>query len=109
MKVLNGQMKEEAVEFKEEAKKEDSLEPILPAQEEKFSSSSRTTRSRSNSISSKEPLYCTCKRVSFGQMIACDYKDCAIEWFHYPCVGLKTQPKGKWYCSKECQAKKSRK
>ena len=51
---------------------------------------------------SSEPLYCTCKRVSFGQMIACDGKDCPVEWFHIGCVGLKSLPKGKWYC-RECQ------
>lgn len=48
-----------------------------------------------------EPRYCTCQQVSFGEMIACDNKDCPIEWFHFPCVDLKTKPKGKWYCP-EC-------
>jgi inhibitor of growth protein 4 len=24
---------------------------------------------------------------------------CKIEWFHFGCVGLKEQPKGKWYCN----------
>lgn len=48
-----------------------------------------------------EPKYCTCQQVSFGEMIACDNKDCPIEWFHFPCVDLKLKPKGKWYCP-EC-------
>lgn len=48
-----------------------------------------------------EPKYCTCQQVSFGEMIACDNKDCPIEWFHFPCVNLKSKPKGKWYCP-EC-------
>lgn len=48
-----------------------------------------------------EPKYCTCHQVSFGEMIACDNKDCPIEWFHFACVDLKTKPKGKWYCP-EC-------
>lgn len=48
-----------------------------------------------------EPRYCTCHQVSFGEMIACDNKDCPIEWFHFACVDLKTKPKGKWYCP-EC-------
>lgn len=48
-----------------------------------------------------EPRYCTCQQVSFGEMIACDNKDCPIEWFHFPCVDLKSKPKGKWYCP-EC-------
>lgn len=48
-----------------------------------------------------EPRYCTCHQVSFGEMIACDNKDCPIEWFHFACVDLKVKPNGKWYCP-EC-------
>lgn len=48
-----------------------------------------------------EPKYCTCHQVSFGEMIACDNKDCPIEWFHFACVELKSKPKGNWYCP-EC-------
>lgn len=78
------------------------------------SSSSRSTRRQSSkSINSnqpqqqqqsqpQQPVYCTCKKPSYGQMIACDGKSCDFEWFHYECVGLKSPPKGKWYCRK-CQ------
>eukprot|EP00887_Chlorella_sp_A99_P004807 scaffold4.g4807.t1 len=47
-----------------------------------------------------EPKYCTCQRISFGEMIACDNDDCPIEWFHYGCVGIteENRPKNKWYC-----------
>jgi len=57
-----------------------------------------------------EPLYCSCRRVSFGDMVACDNEEvrkskvvvsefkCQYEWFHYPCVGLTMSPRGKWYC-----------
>lgn len=48
-----------------------------------------------------EPKYCTCQQVSYGEMIACDNKDCPTEWFHFPCVDLKSKPKGRWYCP-EC-------
>lgn len=54
-----------------------------------------------NNISSdneEEQLYCTCQRVSFGNMVACDNPDCQYEWFHYECVGLKEPPVGKWFC-----------
>jgi len=54
-------------------------------------------------IDPDEPTYCKCHQVSFGEMIACDNKDCAIEWFHYACVGLVGPPKGKWYCD-DCAA-----
>lgn len=60
-------------------------------------------------LSQFEPIYCICKGVSHGQMIACENKDCPIEWFHFGCVGLLESPKGKWYCQ-DClrQAKKPR-
>jgi len=54
-------------------------------------------------IDPNEPTYCKCHQVSFGEMIACDNKDCAIEWFHYACVGLVGPPEGKWYCD-DCAA-----
>lgn len=51
-------------------------------------------------------VYCFCRQVSFGDMIACDNESCEKEWFHLPCVGLENPPPptGKWYCS-ECTAK----
>jgi len=55
-------------------------------------------------IDPNEPVYCTCKRVSFGQMIGCDNPDCPVEWFHFECVGLSESVKGKWFCP-ICQGK----
>jgi hypothetical protein len=72
-----------------------------------------------NPISSEEPRYCLCNRVSFGTMIQCDNVDvsnadpsrtepqeltleqnCKQEWFHLECVGLSDIPARttKWYC-----------
>ncbi|KAK4464827.1 chromatin modification-related protein YNG2, partial [Cladorrhinum samala] len=42
--------------------------------------------------------YCSCQNVSFGNMVACDNDDCPYEWFHWGCVGLKSEPNGTWYC-----------
>ncbi|CAF1964929.1 unnamed protein product [Rotaria magnacalcarata] len=42
--------------------------------------------------------YCFCNEMSYGDMIACDNPTCRREWFHYPCVGIVTPPKGKWFC-----------
>ncbi|CAH8483730.1 hypothetical protein MS3_00001981 [Schistosoma haematobium] len=50
------------------------------------------------SVSPDERLYCICQKVSFGDMIACDNKFCEVEWFHFSCVDVRVQPKGKWYC-----------
>ncbi|EUC29794.1 hypothetical protein COCCADRAFT_52299, partial [Bipolaris zeicola 26-R-13] len=53
-----------------------------------------------------EPGYCFCGTPDTNDMIACDSKGCATEWFHFTCVGLepKTVPKGKWFCD-ECVEK----
>jgi inhibitor of growth protein 3 len=43
--------------------------------------------------------YCICRNVSYGDMVACDNTDdCPFEWFHWSCVGLKSEPTGTWYC-----------
>lgn len=53
-----------------------------------------------SSIDPSEPVYCTCRQVAFGDMIACDNLDCAIEWFHCQCVGLaRSSRPTAWYCS----------
>ena len=46
------------------------------------------------------PTYCYCGGPEFGRMLACDNKDCSIEWFHIECLELEESmiPKGKWYC-----------
>ncbi|XP_038875401.1 PHD finger protein ING1-like isoform X2 [Benincasa hispida] len=58
-------------------------------------------------VDPNEPTYCLCNQVSYGEMVACDNPNCKIEWFHFGCVGLKEQPKGKWYCS-DCAGSKGR-
>ncbi|KAG7900700.1 hypothetical protein KL935_002633 [Ogataea polymorpha] len=50
--------------------------------------------------------YCVCRGPSMGKMIACDNSSCPIEWFHYKCVGLYTDPADKhWFCSSDCEQK----
>ena len=53
-------------------------------------------------IGPKEPIYCFCNYVSYGNMIKCDNPKCKKEWFHFHCVGLRNLPKGKWFCSEKC-------
>lgn len=43
-------------------------------------------------------VYCICQKVSFGDMVACDNPNCKFEWFHWNCVGLKSEPLGTWVC-----------
>jgi len=47
-------------------------------------------------------VYCTCRTVSHGDMVACDNDSCPYEWFHWKCVGLTREPVGTWYCD-ECR------
>lgn len=47
---------------------------------------------------SDDKKYCLCHNVSYGDMVACDNSNCPFEWFHWSCVGLKSEPNGKWYC-----------
>lgn len=50
----------------------------------------------------KGRLYCICKDTSFGNMIACDNKECfdRSNWYHMSCVGLDPlkEPPETWYC-----------
>ncbi|CBX91241.1 similar to PHD finger domain protein [Plenodomus lingam JN3] len=47
---------------------------------------------------SDDTKYCTCQRVSFGDMVACDNDNCQYQWFHWECVGIKEEPLGDWLC-----------
>lgn len=50
--------------------------------------------------------YCRCPYDEVSEMIACDGESCAIEWFHFECVGIMLAPQGKWFCP-ECRPKYS--
>lgn len=58
---------------------------------------------------SAEPVYCICKRIAFGDMVACDNDECPIEWFHYSCVSLTKKPKNSWLCPACSSTKKFKK
>lgn len=50
--------------------------------------------------------YCRCPYDEVSEMIACDADGCAIEWFHFECVGIMVPPKGRWFCP-ECRKNQS--
>ena len=54
-------------------------------------------------IDPNEPTYCVCQQVSYGEMVACDNRECPVEWFHFGCVGLTSKPRGQWFCPR-CSA-----
>ncbi|SMN18598.1 similar to Saccharomyces cerevisiae YNL097C PHO23 Probable component of the Rpd3 histone deacetylase complex, involved in transcriptional regulation of PHO5 [Maudiozyma saulgeensis] len=74
----------------------------IPAAVEPVVTSVYADRPKTNDYG--EPLYCYCNQVAYGEMVGCDGDSCELEWFHLPCIGLETLPKGKWYC-KDCQNK----
>ncbi|KAK9321675.1 hypothetical protein V1517DRAFT_325840 [Lipomyces orientalis] len=55
-----------------------------------------------------EKTYCICDDVSYGNMIACDNKNCKIEWYHLGCVNMKRPPKGTWICPLCAERQKNR-
>ncbi|KAI0798116.1 hypothetical protein C8Q75DRAFT_802006 [Abortiporus biennis] len=49
-----------------------------------------------------EEVYCYCRNVSHGSMVACDAEDagCEIVWFHLDCLGLQSEPDTRfWFCN----------
>ena len=64
-----------------------------------------------NNPNSSDQLFCFCKGLSYGNMIACDNSDCPIQWFHYDCVGITEKPHDNqhWFCSEECRLQATRK
>lgn len=64
----------------------------------------RSMSAGSVDAAAEEEVFCVCRRVSSGDMVGCDDEDCEFEWFHFECVGLKKQPKGKWFCP-QCRAR----
>ena len=53
-----------------------------------------------DTVDPNEPLYCTCRKVSYGKMVGCESDACKVEWFHYSCVGLADDaPEPEvWFC-----------
>ena len=61
-----------------------------------------TTSYNDATASGGENLYCYCNGPEEGTMIACDNRNCKIEWYHLTCLRYASAPKGKWYCP-ECR------
>lgn len=54
----------------------------------------------------EEAVWCFCRQSYYGEMVECESGDCAYQWFHFDCVGLKVAPKGSWTCA-TCKEKAS--
>ena len=58
-----------------------------------------TRKNCPNKVHDNNKFYCICKRPSFPPKIACDGKNCHIEWFNYSCVKISRVPREKLYCN----------
>ena len=71
-------------------------------QDKKQTSTNETAKnnnSKNKNSNPNEETYCFCEQIAYGEMIACDNKNCPYEWFHLQCVGLTKLPNNnKWYC-----------
>ena len=76
--------------------------PVMPP----VSSNLVSTTVLQDNIPPKD-VWCYCKAPEDDKpMIACDYPDCLIQWFHLDCLKLSTTEilKGNWYCP-DCRKK----
>jgi hypothetical protein len=88
--------------------------PVHETDERRYAKRLRRASRKPGSISSDEEdpstqVYCICKHIGFGEMIACDDENCEIEWYHVGCVGLKPgeMNRGTWYCPKCTERRKA--
>lgn len=70
--------------------------PLLPVKDASFVASSHSKEDDDFEI------WCFCKRAIDTELIGCDNENCSTQWFHFECVGVKSKPRGKWYCQ-ECR------
>lgn len=92
----------------EEADGPDSLSRVTLAADGKDADGDEIMGDAEDDEGGDDKKYCLCHNVSYGDMVACDNDNCPYEWFHWSCVGLKSEPNGTWYCP-ECVEKLQRK
>ncbi|KAF1749659.1 hypothetical protein GCK72_026127 [Caenorhabditis remanei] len=66
--------------------------------------SKKGSRLKKKKVAEEEQLWCYCREEKPGEMIFCEDPECAIQWFHFECIGMKVAPEGDWFC-KECLGK----
>lgn len=58
-------------------------------------------------VKARASPYCYCGEELDALMIGCDEPACRFQWYHFPCVGLKVPPEGRWFCA-ECTTKRTK-
>ena len=54
---------------------------------------------RRKQTSNAEEYHCSCGAADKIPMVGCDGVNCNNQWYHWECVGLKSEPRStKWYC-----------
>ncbi len=65
---------------------------IEPAEDAASSMADGDQEDDDEEANGEEERYCYCQGISYGEMVACDARDCPREWFHLECVGLEKAP-----------------
>ena len=66
--------------------------------------------SDADQVATLNDVYCYCRGPEEGPMVACDNSSCPYQWFHFKCLGLKTEPLTKsWFCPSCRTANKGKK
>lgn len=76
---------------------------IIPQNIKKNISTNATKNSSKTSATkaiAPKKSYCICGKDETydSNMIQCEYENCEKEWFHFKCMGIKSDPEGSWYC-----------
>jgi hypothetical protein len=68
--------------------------PLLPGDEENVRdlNADGEQEDEDEEANGEEAIYCYCRGISYGEMVACDAENCPREWFHLECVGLEKAP-----------------
>lgn len=81
---------------------------VLPITDAEFVEENGST-SHNQYYATRESDYCFCgKYIEDSPMIGCDGPKCALQWYHFECVGVVSPPDGKWLCPKCDELKKAR-
>ncbi|KAL5236662.1 hypothetical protein ACI65C_004072 [Semiaphis heraclei] len=88
------------VKLNEQSKGSNKNQAIKHTKKFKQKKTNSCTSITEDNVQLNEPRYCLCNEVAYNTMIACDNSKCPYEWFHFECVGIESEPTGKWYCPK---------
>ena len=99
-----GLLAQQSLQRANAATSSESLNGVLSNEPEDMDEMSDVNGDGDGDGADEDERYCYCNDISYGEMVACDNKNCVREWFHLRCVGLEKAPgkNAKWFCD-ECK------